>query len=170
MVLEKEMATHSSILAWRTPWMEEPGGLQSTGSQRVGHDWATSLLAHGRSSRDNRKRRALKRKLENNFLWEENLLKHYSWTSETKHVLKCEWYKNVRESGYLLLIISKILLKYSPAMLFRFWNMVCWGAEGDWSESVRFSESWFAVVFINSIAAWRTLNCRATAISKNRKY
>ena len=36
--LEKEMAPHSSILAWRIPWMEEPGGLQSTGSQRVGHD------------------------------------------------------------------------------------------------------------------------------------
>ena len=41
--LEKEMATHSSILAWRIPWTEEPGGLQSTGSQRFGHDWATSL-------------------------------------------------------------------------------------------------------------------------------
>ena len=36
--LEKEMLTHSSTLAWRIPWMEEPGGLQSTGSQRVGHD------------------------------------------------------------------------------------------------------------------------------------
>ena len=36
--LEKEMATHSSILAWRIPWTEEPGGLQSTESQRVGHD------------------------------------------------------------------------------------------------------------------------------------
>ena len=36
--LEKKMATHSSILAWRIPWTEEPGGLQSTGSQRVGHD------------------------------------------------------------------------------------------------------------------------------------
>ena len=34
-VLEKEMATHSSILAWRVPWTEEPGGLQSMGSQRV---------------------------------------------------------------------------------------------------------------------------------------
>ena len=41
--LEKEMATHYSILAWRIPWMEEPGRLQSMGSQRVGHDWATSL-------------------------------------------------------------------------------------------------------------------------------
>jgi len=36
--LEKEMATHSSILACRTPWTEEPGGLQSMGSQRVGHN------------------------------------------------------------------------------------------------------------------------------------
>ena len=36
--LEKEMATHSSILAWRIPWTEEPGMLQSMGSQRVGHD------------------------------------------------------------------------------------------------------------------------------------
>ena len=34
--LEKEMAAHSSVLAWRTPWTEEPGGLQSLGSQRVG--------------------------------------------------------------------------------------------------------------------------------------
>ena len=36
--LQKEMATHSSILAWRIPWTEEPGGLQSTGLQRVGND------------------------------------------------------------------------------------------------------------------------------------
>ena len=40
--LEKEMATHSSIRAWRIPWTEEPGGLQSTGSQRVGYNWATN--------------------------------------------------------------------------------------------------------------------------------
>ena len=38
---EKEMATQSNILAWRIPWTEEPGGLQSMGSQIVGHDWAT---------------------------------------------------------------------------------------------------------------------------------
>ena len=36
--LEEEMATHFSILAWRSPWTEEPGGLQSTESQRVGHN------------------------------------------------------------------------------------------------------------------------------------
>ena len=42
--LEKGMATHSSILAWRIPWTEEPGRLQSMGSQRVRHDWATSTF------------------------------------------------------------------------------------------------------------------------------
>ena len=41
--LEKEVASHSSILAWRIPWWEEPGRLQPMGSQRVRHNWATSL-------------------------------------------------------------------------------------------------------------------------------
>ena len=40
---EKAMAPHSSTLAWKIPWMEEPSGLQSMGSHRVGHDWGTSL-------------------------------------------------------------------------------------------------------------------------------
>ena len=42
-VLEKAMAPHSSTLAWKIPWMEKPGRLQSMGSLRVRHDWATSL-------------------------------------------------------------------------------------------------------------------------------
>ena len=42
----KAMATHSSILAWKIPWMEEPGGLQSMESRRVRHDWATSWHVH----------------------------------------------------------------------------------------------------------------------------
>ena len=42
-LLEKEMATHSSILVWKIPWTEEPRRLQSMAWQRVGHDWATSL-------------------------------------------------------------------------------------------------------------------------------
>ena len=45
--LEKAMAPHSSILAWRIPSTEEPGGLQSTGLQRVRHDWTTSLSSGG---------------------------------------------------------------------------------------------------------------------------
>ena len=44
--LEKGMATYSSILAWRIPWTEEPGGLQSMGSQREGHNWATNTFTH----------------------------------------------------------------------------------------------------------------------------
>jgi len=43
LILEKAMATHSSTLAWKIPWTEEPGRLQSMGSLRVRHDWATSL-------------------------------------------------------------------------------------------------------------------------------
>ena len=42
--LEQGMETHSSILAWRIPWTEEPGGLQSTGLQTVGHDWSNLAL------------------------------------------------------------------------------------------------------------------------------
>ena len=43
MVEEKAMTMHSSTLAWKIPWMEEPGRLQSMGSQRIGHDWATDF-------------------------------------------------------------------------------------------------------------------------------
>ena len=44
--LEKGMATHSSILAWRIPWTKEPCGLQSLESRRVGHDWVTNTSTH----------------------------------------------------------------------------------------------------------------------------
>ena len=43
--LEKEMVTHSSFLAWKIPWTEGPGGLQSMGSQRVGQDCATNTFS-----------------------------------------------------------------------------------------------------------------------------
>ena len=48
--LEEEMATHSSILSWKIPWAEEPGGLQSMGLQRIEHDWAEQSLPEGTSS------------------------------------------------------------------------------------------------------------------------
>ena len=44
-VVEKEMATHFSTLAWKIPWMEEPGGLPSMGSHRVGHGWSNVAAA-----------------------------------------------------------------------------------------------------------------------------
>ena len=46
--LEKGMATHTSVLAWRIPWTEEPGGIQSMGPQRVGHDEQQTWAALGR--------------------------------------------------------------------------------------------------------------------------
>ena len=49
--LEKEMATHSSILAWKIPWTEKPGGPQSMGSQRVGHNWAQCSFARAHTHR-----------------------------------------------------------------------------------------------------------------------
>ena len=46
------MATHSSILAWRIPWIEEPGGLQFMGLQRVRHDWVTNIHGNTRENRE----------------------------------------------------------------------------------------------------------------------
>ena len=46
--LKKRIATHSSILVWKIPWTEEPGGLQSMGLQKAGHDWVTSTHSHSR--------------------------------------------------------------------------------------------------------------------------
>jgi len=51
--LEKEMATHSSVLAWRIPGTGEPGGLLSMGSHRVGHDWSDLAAAAGDSKPNN---------------------------------------------------------------------------------------------------------------------
>ena len=48
--LKEEVTIHSRILAWRIPWTEEPGGLQSMGSQRVGHDWATNTFTKSQST------------------------------------------------------------------------------------------------------------------------
>ena len=50
--MEKEMATHSSILAWRIPWTKEPGGLESMGMQRVRHDWAAHTHTHIQFKKD----------------------------------------------------------------------------------------------------------------------
>ena len=58
--LEEEMATHSSILAWKIPWTEESGGLQFMGSQRGGHDWSDNthtILFHDKNVQKGRNRR-----------------------------------------------------------------------------------------------------------------
>ena len=68
--LEKEMATHSSVLAWRIPGMEEPGGLPSMGSHRVGHDW--SDLAAAATHKCCNKR--LKKKQKTQYLYKDPIL------------------------------------------------------------------------------------------------
>ena len=85
--LEKEMATHSSILAWSIPWMEDPGRLQSTGSQRVGHDWVTSL----------------------------SLSLRYNWhvlMCNFKLYSVMSWYMNTSWNDYHNKIIMVIIIKY----------------------------------------------------------
>ena len=54
--LEKEMATHSSTPAWKSPWKEEPGSLQSMGSQKVGHNWVTKLSLSFLKKKKNKKK------------------------------------------------------------------------------------------------------------------
>ena len=63
------METHSSILAWRTPWTEEPSGLQSIGSQRVGHNWVTGQqqLKEGLTRKMNWEQEAIYE------IWEKNI-------------------------------------------------------------------------------------------------
>ena len=62
--LEKQMATHSSILAWRKPWTEKPGELQPTGLQRVKHNWATNTFFS--SWKEEIEREAMGRHIKNN--------------------------------------------------------------------------------------------------------
>ena len=107
--LEKEMATHSSILAWRIPLTEEPGGLQSMGSQRVGHYWVANTstfpwlrlhasIAGGRGSIPGQGTKIPHavwfRKKHWNHMMEMNLFKMQ--TTTTKQVL---WYAEFREKS-----------------------------------------------------------------------
>ena len=85
--LEKEMATHSSILAWKIPWTEDPSGLQSTGSQRVRHNLATSLLL---SANVNSNSRACSLKTENSL-----------------YIKSCNWWWQ----GFLFILFTGIFQK-----------------------------------------------------------
>ena len=79
--MEKEMATHSYILAWEIPWTEEPGRLQSMESQRVGHDWATNTFTLKNKKytdtnwkqSQNHGKQDLKNTIENNFIFKGHL-------------------------------------------------------------------------------------------------
>ena len=78
---EEGMATHSSILAWRIPWSEEPGGLQSTGSQRIRHDW--SELAHMYIDTERTGRMDVSQRAGVPNLWD----LRWSWCNNHRHVV-----------------------------------------------------------------------------------
>ena len=86
-VLEKGMAIHSNTLAWRIPWTEEPGGLQSMGSQRVGHDWATNTT----------------QRLFNKYIRMKHNTSHYSWKFNTHFKGSLKWchVAYVKDPAYL---------------------------------------------------------------------
>ena len=72
--LEKEMATHSSILAWRIPWTEEPGRLQSIGLKRVRHDWVTNYMYHFTPTLQwNEYCADIKNNVEENWIWRKDV-------------------------------------------------------------------------------------------------
>ena len=107
-LLEKEMATHSSILAWKIPWTEEPGRLQSMGSQRVEDDWATSLSLFYYFS-------CLKRHIQKNtFLrpMSETILPVFSSESFIVHILRLSLYSILSLFLYMVWENSPIWFVY----------------------------------------------------------
>ena len=95
LVMEKAMAPHSSTLTWKIPWMEEPGRLQSMGSLRVRHDWATSLslftFMYWR-----RKWQPTPVFLPGESQWQRSLMGHSPWghkkSDTTEHACTCDWH------------------------------------------------------------------------------
>ena len=98
--LEKKMAIHSSTLAWKIPWMEEPDRLQSMGLQRVGHDWATEA---GQRLKDFCQQNTL---VIANTLFQQHKRRLYTWTSldgqywnQTDYILCSQRWRNSRQSA-----------------------------------------------------------------------
>ena len=99
--LEKDMATHSSILAWRIPWAEKPGWLQFIGSQRVGYDWSNLAHTHMNTHRPHLRMRHYRSSVWNSYLW-------FLWFSpksppaslhtfpKCSHTLDCREYIKIR--------------------------------------------------------------------------
>ena len=99
----KAMAPHSSTLAWKIPWTQEPGRLQSMGSQRVGHDWAKAILisnlAENLRCQENSGLESKDKALSKTFPWDPlSVLKGKAWRSSESGLLKfpllgfsCKW-------------------------------------------------------------------------------
>ena len=106
--VEKAVAPHSSTLAWKIPWMEEPGGLQSMGSPRVGHDWVTSLSRIGEGNGNSLQCSCLEDPRDGGTWWavygviqSQTQLK---WLSSSNHTCtsqwKITWFKKKKKNAY----------------------------------------------------------------------
>ena len=119
--LEKGMATHSRILAWKIPWTEEPGGLQSMGSQRVRHVWVTNTFTNTLNKTSTEfplyvwKDSAIKylraTVLEN--IWLTTMSRVYSWGHGLKAPPLCYISKKLLEHFFFFFILPKVDSTYS---------------------------------------------------------
>ena len=117
--LEKAMAIHSSTLAWKIPWTEEPGRLQSMGSPRVGHDWVTSLSCIGEGTGNPLQCSCLENPRNGGAWWaavygvpqSRTWLK---WLSSSSSILKTQYVLSGPLLGYLSLSISILFMLVSP--------------------------------------------------------
>ena len=112
--LEKEMATQPSTLAWKIPWMDEPGRLQSMGSQRVGHDWVTSLgsrnyskyLKHFNSFYSSHESCEVFKKMYIIWILQMSLLKHRKVNSLCR---AAKWQRQARQSALRSLLLARTI-------------------------------------------------------------
>ena len=113
------MATHSSVLAWRIPGTGEPGGLLSTGSHRVGHDWSDLALTY--SQKNIFKINNKDTWIGNTFAHLHNIVKQNTFLSITeKHPVMCPLFKEAKLSTEASLLLQTI--KYLPAT----WETQVW--------------------------------------------
>ena len=116
------MAPHSSTLAWKIPWMEEPGGLQSTGSLRIGHDWTTSLSFAGEGNGNPLQCSCLENPRDGGAWWaavcgvtqSRTRLKRLSSSSIQNYTLSCSKHKHS-------------IMYQVPG-----WGQLCWGIVPSW--------------------------------------
>ena len=118
----EKMATHSSILVWRIPWTEEPGGLWSTGSQRVRHDWSDLAWIHIAVNSYNHKKAGL--------WWSEEAggTHQRSWTVPTAEAFSADL-RGRAEAGLALLICPKLKWGWGGCWFFSRTSHWKWAAQ-----------------------------------------
>ena len=138
--LEKGMAIHSSILAWRIPWTEEPSGLQSMGSQRVGHDWSTNTFTF--------------------FPWI-ILIVHWQpfviMTEELWEISKCSNHQSLKAKAQMIIQFFHDKVFISPELVWEFGTQIL----NDWSNK---GLAFFRWDVVKALASLHPLSIRSFAL------